>query len=610
MRTNDPRARRGRKRIGGLSARARDERHPRTRALPADAPAPAGGVTETASPAIEEMTAALPAAENDAAAVQTPADSSPAPEDRQLTEPAKETPPAAPEAEKEPAPAEKAVVYQTARANRGRPTRPPAKERPRARLHLPRFMQRKPGAGRRRPPLPLVAGLALIVLLGASAFVVPPLLHDQDAVAYAQAWEVSMGDRVLAVVADREEARSVVEDVIADKRDEYDAPVEPRQEVTYQPVEVEADYLGSMDQLRQAVDRNVTVRVEAWVITVDGRALATLKTEAEAYAVLMDVLAPYQQLDDGTVLSASEMGFAQDVAVVPQYVEPGTLISREDAVALLSAGADAQQSTYTVAEGDTLSKIAGQFGLTVEDLQAMNEEIADTDVIQVGQTLYVAIPQQVLNVRCTLTRTREEAIPFTTRTEKVDTMYADQQKVLTEGRDGARQLTEQFTYMNGVLVSTETLNETVLREPVEKVVQKGTKTRPGSAVNTAGRWDLPLKAGTYRISSYFGMRNLNGVKRMHKGVDLAAPAGTPIYASRAGTVSFAGNASGYGLVVYIDHGNGIQTRYGHCSKLLVSAGEHVKKGQLIAKVGSTGRSTGPHCHFEVRINGVAVDPLG
>lgn len=96
--------------------------------------------------------------------------------------------------------------------------------------------------------------------------------------------------------------------------------------------------------------------------------------------------------------------------------------------------------------------------------------------------------------------------------------------------------------------------------------------------------------------------------RMHTGLDLAAPTGSPIYASDGGTVIRAGYYGGYGNCLDIDHGNGRVTRYAHCSKLLVSSGEQVYQRQQIALVGSTGNSTGPHLHFEVRLNGSAVNP--
>ena len=96
----------------------------------------------------------------------------------------------------------------------------------------------------------------------------------------------------------------------------------------------------------------------------------------------------------------------------------------------------------------------------------------------------------------------------------------------------------------------------------------------------------------------------------HKGLDIAASAGTPIKAVAAGTVSYSGWMSGYGYLVIIDHGNGVQTCYGHCSKLYVSEGDNVEAGDKIAAVGSTGDSTGNHLHFEVRIDGEKVNPQG
>jgi len=108
------------------------------------------------------------------------------------------------------------------------------------------------------------------------------------------------------------------------------------------------------------------------------------------------------------------------------------------------------------------------------------------------------------------------------------------------------------------------------------------------------------------LTSRFGWR----YRRHHDGIDLAAPHGTPIYAARAGRVVFAGWYYGYGRTVILDHGNGLQTLYGHASSLLVREGQQVERGQLIARVGCTGSCTGSHLHFEVRLRGRAVNPLG
>lgn len=114
-----------------------------------------------------------------------------------------------------------------------------------------------------------------------------------------------------------------------------------------------------------------------------------------------------------------------------------------------------------------------------------------------------------------------------------------------------------------------------------------------------------------RVSSPYGYRihPVTGKRKMHYGVDLAPGKGKPIYAAESGVVSFSGTARGYGNVIYIEHGGNLQTRYAHCQSLFVSKGQSVRRGDQIATVGSTGLSTGPHLHFEVRVNGKPKDPL-
>lgn len=128
----------------------------------------------------------------------------------------------------------------------------------------------------------------------------------------------------------------------------------------------------------------------------------------------------------------------------------------------------------------------------------------------------------------------------------------------------------------------------------------GTTSAPGTLA-----WPV---SGT--ITSPFGYRRnpFGGGMEFHQGLDIAAPMGTTITAAAAGTVISAGWYGGYGNYILIDHGGGMATGYGHCSQIFVSVGQQVQKGQAIGAVGSTGASTGPHVHFEVRINGKAVDP--
>ncbi len=119
---------------------------------------------------------------------------------------------------------------------------------------------------------------------------------------------------------------------------------------------------------------------------------------------------------------------------------------------------------------------------------------------------------------------------------------------------------------------------------------------------------LPVKG---RITSAYGFRRdpINGERKFHHGVDIAAPIGTALRSSVSGKVVYAGTMGGYGKVVRVRQPDGIEMLLGHCSKLLVKAGDEVRVGQTVAEVGSTGRSTGPHVHLEIRFHGASVDPL-
>jgi murein DD-endopeptidase MepM/ murein hydrolase activator NlpD len=122
--------------------------------------------------------------------------------------------------------------------------------------------------------------------------------------------------------------------------------------------------------------------------------------------------------------------------------------------------------------------------------------------------------------------------------------------------------------------------------------------------------DKPVRTGAF--TSGYGVRSdpFQGRAAMHAGIDLSGPVGTPIYATADGTVTAAGwNSGGYGNLVKIDHGRGIETRYGHMSSIAIYPGQHITRGQLIGRMGSTGRSTGSHLHYEVRIDGRAVNPI-
>ncbi|MGH6787083.1 MAG: M23 family metallopeptidase [Novosphingobium sp.] len=152
-----------------------------------------------------------------------------------------------------------------------------------------------------------------------------------------------------------------------------------------------------------------------------------------------------------------------------------------------------------------------------------------------------------------------------------------------------------------LFASWQALDKTV----AAPIIGAATVRRTGVSIPSLMPVDSPA------MTSGYGMRThpVLGGRRGHKGIDLASPTGTPIRATADGTVSRADWYSSYGLYVSLEHGGDIETRYGHMSRLNVAAGQTVKKGEIIGYVGSTGRSTGPHLHYEVRIAGTAVNPM-
>lgn len=211
-----------------------------------------------------------------------------------------------------------------------------------------------------------------------------------------------------------------------------------------------------------------------------------------------------------------------------------------------------------------------------------------------------------LNVKTVSVISTDVEIPYTTKTVKTGTELIGYSCVTQSGEVGITRKTESVESINGEVTARTELSSEKVKNPVQRVVLVGTaKTLATSAERSAARSEgfiCPLTRGSFVITSYWG----DG--RGHKGMDLAADSGTPIYAVADGTVTASGFQSAYGYYVDVDHGNGIKTRYAHASVLKVSTGVQVKQGDLLALVGRTGNSTGNHLHFEVIVNGTRVNP--
>ena len=212
-----------------------------------------------------------------------------------------------------------------------------------------------------------------------------------------------------------------------------------------------------------------------------------------------------------------------------------------------------------------------------------------------------------LNVLTEVNTVKSVEIPYKTTTQKTTAQLAGYNKVSVAGVKGEKQETHNIKYLNGQVTEDTVVSTTVTKEAVNEVIVVGV----GKSYYTAAEkmatshgfiWPLNKNVRGQFVTAYWG----DG--RGHKGVDICSPYGTSIYSVKSGTVEYASWNNDYGYNIIINHGNGIKTRYAHCSKLLVKKGETVTAGQTIALVGSTGQSTGNHLHFEVILNGTRVNP--
>lgn len=296
-----------------------------------------------------------------------------------------------------------------------------------------------------------------------------------------------------------------------------------------------------------------------------------------------------------------DISYGETIEVVEAYLLEDELISVEEAVNLVTKEQETQV-IYKVQSGDTLSQISLSQNIPLDELIAKNDALEnENSMIRVGQELIITVPEPDLSVIWKKEEVLVEDYEAEVQYVANDSWYTTQKKTLQEPSAGRRKVVAVTTYKNGQVVGREIVKEEVYAEAVPKIVERGTKIPP--------TYIKPLSGG--RISSKFGARSAptKGASTNHKGIDWATPIGTPIVASNGGKVVTAGWVSGYGYAVYINHDDGRQTRYGHLNKVLVKVGQYVSQGEKIALSGNTGRSTGPHLHFEIRINGTAVNPL-
>lgn len=421
--------------------------------------------------------------------------------------------------------------------------------------------------------------------LAATAFVVVVLN-------FSVGFEAVVNGQTVGTVSSKQECQNIINEVNSILVDNFGQDSAIDAQIVAIPRLVARDGFTDREEVKNTICTLSDKMHEMYVISLEGEPLCALTSESEAKKVLESFRDYYTGGDENVTFETDK-----ELKISAQQAPMTLLRSPEEALEVLN-GSERKENEYTVQPGDTLWGISRKFDTSVDEILAINpdltENIVDGDIITVKS--YVP----VVTVTTTQIAEYTKAISFDTEVVETDSLYRGKSEIAREGENGEVEVVANVIKQNGQEIEREIISEVTTKEPVTQIKKVGTK-EPPSGYGT-GSFIAPVY-GT--ITSRFGYRRSG----YHKGLDIANSVGTPIRAADNGRVIFAGwDGTGFGKLVKLDHQNGYITYYGHNSRIAVSVGQTVQKGDIIAYMGSTGNSTGPHCHFEMYKNGVLQNP--
>lgn len=390
----------------------------------------------------------------------------------------------------------------------------------------------------------------------------------------------------------------------------------------YKPEVTSEETLAKLDGMLKAYASGVELKV-------DGETVAIVKDKQTAQAVIEAAKAKYsletakskvaqvsyQKTSASKAKSVSSennnvksVEVKEELTLAHTKADPNKVLDVEGAVDALT-GTKEEPIVYKVKEGDTISSIAKTHDMKRAEVIALNSGLQEK-YLQIGQRLELSKPVSPLTVRTVETVVEKVPSKPETIVRKSAELPKGKRKVVRPGRDGVKQVSYVVTKENGKVVSKQWTGQEVVQASLPEVVYKGTKVEvkkktvtPTATVSKKSSRMFAWPVSGARITSSYGQR----WGRTHEGTDMVG--GRTIMASAAGKVVFAGRKGTYGNAVIVDHGNGYQTLYGHMSSISVRSGQSVGQGSKLGIMGSTGRSTGTHLHFEIRKNGAQLNPM-
>lgn len=355
----------------------------------------------------------------------------------------------------------------------------------------------------------------------------------------------------------------------------------------------------SSSEIEKIARQDLKLKMPGVIMYADGKEIARVANVAAIKSVEDGVGEYYKSRYSSGKYKVISNDIKEKITTSSTLLDPKEIQDVDEAIKGIVNG-KGEQKIYTIKQGDTIWDVALKNNISIEQIQAANAG-KNLDKIQIDDKIKLAVIEPYLHVETVLTFKTTEPIPYTTKIAYDKKKAKGYKSVSQKGKSGKSEIEKKITIVNGDVAGEEVINNKVLVAAVAETVVMGTKKATYVASGGTGRFGWPVRG---LITSRYGRR----WREFHTGLDIAVPRGTGVKAADGGVVSFAGWNGGYGLCVMIKHGNGYQTLYGHMSKLNVRSGQKVSKGQKIGSSGSTGRSTGPHVHFEVRKNGSNVNP--
>lgn len=415
-------------------------------------------------------------------------------------------------------------------------------------------------------------------------------------------FDVYLGDNHIGTIRTEDLAHEAYHEVEEKLTNTYDMEVVLDKELTFEPTHAKDEELTEKNELVRNIERNINFKVTALEFFVDGESFGIFKSEDEINFVLDRIKEPFVNVIESETRKSvlTKVEFLENIEMKPVEVNYGDFVNEEEMIQLVETIQQGKEEmrTHTVEVGESYWIIARMYETTVDELIEANPG-QDPQKLKPGDEVNLFVPVPLLTVVTYEEVEYTEATDYPTEVQQDSSMYKNQKKVVVKGVKGISEIVANEVKHNGVLADREIIEEIVIEEPKKEIVLQGTKELPKTAAR--GTFIVPTRG---RVSSPYGMRGGS----MHRGIDIANSVGTPIYAADGGRVTFSGYKGSYGYMVEISHENGYTTRYAHASKLLVKSGDRVYQGQHIANMGSTGRSTGSHLHFEVLVNGVNQNP--